>query len=247
MNLGLKDKVAFVTGAGSQIGFGHAISLALAKEGCHIIATDIDLDGANKTADQVKSLGCQAIALKLDVANHEEVKKVVSEAIAKLSKIDILVNNAGFCSAKPFLQSTEEDWDKDININLKGVLNCTSAVLPGMVERKEGKIINISSGGGIDGGSNVTYSTAKGGIIIFTKSIALEVSTHGVNVNCIAPGFAQTGFAKKAPPGLLERVIKTIPLGRFTEVQDIANAVVFLASEAAADIVGQTLRVSGSV
>ncbi len=249
MESGLKDKVAFITGAGSQIGFGKAITLALAREGCHVVVTDIDLDGAKKTAGEARALGRKGIALKLDVANHAEAKKVAQAAIAELGRIDILVNNAGVSSGlKPFMETTEADWDLDINVNFKGVMNCTMAVLPGMIERKWGKIINISSGGGLDGGPRgVTYAAAKGAVIIFTKSIAVEMAALGINVNAIAPGFANTGFARSAPPGLIERVLKTIPIGRLTDVQDIANTVVFLASDLASDIIGQTIRVSGTV
>jgi NAD(P)-dependent dehydrogenase (short-subunit alcohol dehydrogenase family) len=249
MDSGLKDKVAFITGAGSQIGFGKATALALAKEGCHVAVSDIDLKGAQQTAAAVKALGRKSMALKLDVANHNEAKKVIDEVIAELGKIDILVNNAGACSGlKPFMETTEADWDFDINVNFKGTLNCCQAVLPGMIERKYGKIINISSGGGIDGGPRgVTYASAKGAVIIFTKSLAVEMAAIGINVNAIAPGFADTGFARTAPPGLIEKVVKTIPVGRLTDVQDIANAVVFLASSLSNDIVGQTLRVAGTI
>jgi NAD(P)-dependent dehydrogenase (short-subunit alcohol dehydrogenase family) len=249
MDLGLKDKVAFITGAGSQIGFGKAITLALAREGCQVIVTDIDLEGANQTAAEARALGRKTQAIKLDVAKHGDAKSIVEAAIAEFGKIDILVNNAGICSGiKPFIETTEADWDLDIDVNLKGVLNCSMAVLPGMIERKYGKIINISSGGGLDGGPNAcTYAAAKGGIIIFTKSLAVEVAPRRINVNCIAPGFANTGFARKAPPGFVEKFAGTIPLGRLTDVQDIANAVVFLASDLSNDIIGQTIRVSGTL
>lgn len=249
MDLGLKDKVAIITGAGSQIGFGKAIALALAKDGCRIAATDIDLEGAKQTAAEIKALGRKAVALKLDVSNHAEAIKVANAVLAEFGRIDILVNNAGVCSGiKPFMETTEADWDKDIAVNFKGTMNCTQAVLPDMLKRKSGKIINISSGGGIDGGTNAaTYASTKGAIIIFTKSIATEIAPSGINVNCIAPGFANTGFARRAPPGMVENFAKTVPLGRLTDVQDIANAVVFLASDAANDIVGQTIRVSGTV
>jgi 3-oxoacyl-[acyl-carrier protein] reductase len=127
-------------------------------------------------------------------------------------------------------------------------MNCTMAVLPGMIERKYGKIINISSGGGLDGGARgVTYAAAKGAVIIFTKSIAVQMAPLGINVNAIAPGFANTGFARQAPPGLIDNVLKTIPIGRLTDVKDIANTAVFLASNLSNDIIGQTIRVSGTV
>ncbi len=249
MDLGLEGKVALVTGAGSQIGFGKAIVLALAKDGCDIVVADIDLEGAKKTAADVESLGRKALAVKADVSNGTEVKDMVKAALDKFGKIDILVNNAGACTPpKPFLEMTEAEWDSDININLKGVLNCTNAVLPSMIERKYGKIINTSSGAGIEGGAiTPVYAAAKAGVIAFTKSIARDVASSGINVNSIAPGVANTGFARQAPPGMLQNFAKNIPLGRLTEPRDIANTVVFLASDISNDIVGQTFSVDGGM
>jgi len=249
MELGLEGKVALVTGAGSQIGFGKAIALSLAKEGCNVIAADIDIEGAKQTAAEVEALGRKAIAVKTDVTKRAEVKESVKTSLDTFGKIDILVNNAGGCSPmKPFLQKTEEEWDYDLNVNLRSVLNCTAEIMPGMAERKSGKIINITSGAGIDGGMNTSiYSAAKGAVISFSKCVAKEAARSGINMNLISPGPANTGFAKNAPPGMLDNIVKMIPIGRVTEAQDIANAVVFLASDAASDIVGQTLIVTGNV
>jgi 3-oxoacyl-[acyl-carrier protein] reductase len=249
MDLGLKGKVAIVTGAGSQIGFGRAIALTLAKDGCDIVVADIDLEGARQTSADVEALGRKAIAVKADVSKGAEVKEMVKAALEKFGKIDILVNNAGACTPpKPFLEMTEAEWDADVNINLKGVLYCTRAVLPHMIERKYGKIINTSSGAGIEGGAiTPVYAAAKAGIIAFTKSIAKDVASSGINVNSIAPGIANTGFARQAPPGMLDSFAKNIPLGRLTEPQDIANTVAFLASDVSGDIVGQTLSVDGGM
>ena len=249
MDLGLKGKVALVTGAGSQIGFGKAIALTLAKDGCDVVVADIDLDGAKQTSAEVEVLGRKSIAVKADVTKSAEVKDVVKAALEQFGKIDILVNNAGACTPpKPFLETTEADWDSDININLRGVLNCTGAVLPHMIERKYGKVINIASGAGINGGFNTAvYAAAKGGVIAFTMAIAKEVAPSGINANCVSPGPAITGFARNAPPGMLERFAATVPIGRLTEPQDVANSVAFLASDVSGDIVGQTLIVTGNV
>ena len=249
MDLGLQGKIALVTGAGSQIGFGKAIALTLAREGCDLVLADINLEGARKTAAEIQALGRQAIALKADISQSTEVQEMVRAALAKFGRIDILVNNAGASTPpKPFLQMTEADCDRDININLKGVINCTRAVLPGMVERKSGKIVNISSGAGLIGGNLLAaYSAAKAGIIAFTMSIAREVGPAGVNVNCVAPGMAQTGFAPNAPRGFLEAYAASTAVKRLTVPQDIANAVAFLVSDVASDIIGQTLSVSGSI
>jgi NAD(P)-dependent dehydrogenase (short-subunit alcohol dehydrogenase family) len=249
MELGLKGKVAVVTGCGSQIGFGKAIAVSLAKEGCNIVANDVDLEGAQKTAAEVEALGQKAIAVKADVTRYQDVLDMVNAALAKFGKIDILVNNAGVCTPpKPFLKMTEEEWDRDIAVNLKGTMLCTRAILPHMIERKSGKIVNITSGAGIHGGMYTNaYAAAKAGIIAFSKGVAKEAARNNININLVSPGIANTGFARQAPPGLLENAVKSIPLGRLTNTQDIANAVVFLASDAASDIVGQVLVVTGSV
>ena len=249
MELGLKGKTAIVTGAGSQIGFGRAIVNNLAKEGCNIVACDIDLEGAKKTAAEAQAAGARAIALKTDITSYQAAQEMATAAIKEFGKIDILVNNAGASTPpKPFLEMAEKDWHRDIDINLYGTIHCTRAVLPSMVEQKSGKVVSITSGVGIHGGMNVAvYAAAKGGIIAFCKGISKEMAPYKININLVAPGIANTGFAKQAPPDLLPNAVKSIPLGRLTEPQDIANAVTFLASDAAADIVGQVLVVTGHV
>lgn len=250
MDLGLKGKVAIVTGAGSQIGFGRAIAVTLAKEGCDIVVNDIDEAGAKQTAEEVKALGVKAAAITSDVTSYDSVKAMVKQALAEFGKIDILVNNAGGCTPpKPFMEMTEKDWWFDININLMNVIYCTREVLPGMIERKYGKIISIVSGAGLNGGGGNTaiYSAAKGGIYSFSMDMAKEMGPYGINVNCVSPGPAITGFAKNAPPGMLETFASQIPIGRLTEPQDVANAVTFLASDVASDIVGQAVLVTGNV
>jgi len=181
MDLGLKDKVALITGTASQIGMGKAIALTLAREGCDIIASDIDLEGTEKTASEVKALGHKAIAFKADVANSAEVGEMVKAALKEFGKIDILANVAGLATFGGFLaEMKEEDCDREINVNLKGVLNCTRAVLPSMLARKYGKIISISSiFGRIGIASGVVYSASKEGVIGFTKSLAKEVGPSG--------------------------------------------------------------------
>lgn len=249
MELGLKGKVALVTGAGSQIGFGKAIALSLAKEGCDIIVNDINLGDARKTAAEVEKLGHKAVAIKADVTKISEWESMVKEALEKFGKIDILVNNAGGCTPpKPFLEMNDADWEFDIDVNLRSTRNGIKVILPHMIERKSGKIVNITSGAGIHGGLYTSgYAAAKAGIIGFSLGIAKEAAPHGINVNLVSPGIADTGFARNAPPGLIENHAKSVPIGRLTTAQDIANAVVFLASDAASDIVGQVLAVTGDV
>jgi NAD(P)-dependent dehydrogenase (short-subunit alcohol dehydrogenase family) len=251
MDLGLKGKVAIVTGAGSQIGFGRAIAMTLAKEGCNIIATDINLPGAKQTVADVESLGRKAMAIKVDVTNRDEVNEMVKAALKKFKKIDILVNNAGSTNKPtPFADMPEAWADLDIEINLKGVMNCTKAVINQMRERKYGKIINISSAAGKMGMPDTTvYTAAKAGVIGFTRGLAAEMAPLGINVNSVAPGGADTGFNRhsQVPDEAVKGFANMIPIRRLTEPHDIANMVSFLASDAASDIVGQTISVDGGL
>ena len=249
MELGLDGKVALVTGAGSQAGFGKAIVLTLAKEGCDIIANDIDIEGAKETVKEVEALGRKALAVEADISNSSEVNEMIKIALDKFGQIDILVNNAGVGgSTGPFAESNEAEWDMLYNINLKGVLNCTKAVLKQMIPRKTGKIVNVSAIGGIISTPDMAvYGATKAGVISFTKSLAVELARFGINVNSVAPGLAETNFGDAASSkDFIEMVRKSLPLGRITETQDIANAVAFLASDVSADMIGQTLNVSGT-
>jgi NAD(P)-dependent dehydrogenase (short-subunit alcohol dehydrogenase family) len=196
MDLGLKGKVALITGAGSQKGFGKGITLTLAREGCDIIVSDINLQNVELTAMEVKALGRRVLALQADVRNRDQVNEMVKRGLEYFGKIDILVNNAGIGThPRPFVESLEEDWDLGINSNLKGTMYCTKAVLPHMLESKQGKIINISSVAGLVGvPKGSVYGAAKAGIVNFTAALALEVADCGVNVNCIAPGLGNTNF-----------------------------------------------------
>jgi 3-oxoacyl-[acyl-carrier protein] reductase len=246
MDLGLQGKVAMVTGAGSQIGFGKAIALALARDGCDIIATDIDLEGTQKTVAEVEALGRKAMALKADVTNSDEVNAMVKTALEKFGRIDILVNNAGTAKSVSLTDATEEHWHINVDINLKGTWYCTKAVLPQMLERKSGKIVNLSSGAARIGFVNSSlYCAAKAGIMGLTRALAAEVGPSGINVNGIAPGMSDTSFqiAIGATPKDKEFFISMVPLRRLTTPQDIANMVVFLVSDAASDITGQTINV----
>lgn len=252
MDLGLKGKVALVTGAGSPIGFGRTIALTLAEEGCDIIVNDINFEDAQKTAAEVEALGRKAIAIQADVTKSAEVNDMVKTALEKFGKIDILVNNAGATPPMiPFVEQNEADWDKSIDINLKSQLICAKVVLPQMLERKSGKIVNISSGGAKKCGPlGESYVAAKAGVIAFSKSLALEVIASGINVNCIAPGWAKTNLGKdNTPPEVRERIneifLAETPIGRPTVPQDIANMVAFLASDVSSDAVGQTFSIDG--
>ena len=247
MDLGLEGKVALVTGAGSQIGFGRAISLTLAREGCDVIVNDINLDDAIKTAAEVEAMGRRSLAIKADVTRKAEVQAMVEGALEEFGKIDILVNCAGgITMSGPFLEQKEEDWDKDIDLNLKGTLFCCQAVLPGMMERKYGKIVNISSGSAKLNHPVVSvYTMVKGGINVFTRNLATMAIGSGITVNCVSPGWSLTNFIKGDKEEIERNFLPGTPIGRGTEPQDIANAVAFLASDVSEDIVGQVICVDG--
>ena len=249
MDLGLKGKVALVTGAGSQKGFGRAIAVALAKEGCDLIVADIDLQSAKQTEGEIKNLGRQAIAVKTDITDSQEVNDMVKVALDRFGKIDILVNNAGAATPpKLFIDTTEDEWDFNIDLNLKGMLKCTKAVLDHMIPRKSGKIINLSSFGAKTGGENTTvYAAAKAGILSFTRGLATEVRPLGINVNAVAPGVGLTNFIRNAPREILNELIQKTPARRTTIPEDIAMAVAYFASDVSSDDVGQTLSVDGGL
>ena len=245
MNLGLKDKVALVTGVGSQIGFGKGIVLVLAREGCDTVAVDKDLKGAKQTAADVKALGRKAVALKADISKKAEVDDMVKAALTEFGRIDILVNNAGVGSPDvPFVNSLEADWDKEINVNYKGTLYCTYAILPQMLERKSGKIINISSLAGIMGAANnCTYTASKAAILIFSKALSLGVKDSGINVNVVTPGIGDTGLliASKTSQEFVKHIKQMAVEGKTTMPEDVGNVVAFLASDRARNISGQVI------
>jgi NAD(P)-dependent dehydrogenase (short-subunit alcohol dehydrogenase family) len=248
MDLGLKNKVALVTGAGSQKGFGKATALTLAQEGCDVVVIDKDQEGADQTAGEIRARGHRVMAARVDVTNRDEVNAAVEISLGEFGKIDILVNIAGATTPhKWFVDKPEAEWDQDLDLNLKGTLYCIQAVLPHMLSRQSGKIVTTASVNAIKGFPTTSmYATAKAGIIGFTRVLANEVAASGINVNCIAPGLGLTNFNPGgAPPGGFEAVIRGIPNQRPTTPQDIANAVAFLVSDVSSDIVGQTIYVDG--
>lgn len=250
MDSGLKNKVALVTGAGSQVGFGRAIAVTLAKEGCDIIASDIDLAGAQKTAEEVKALGRRVLTVKADIASSADMNAMVKTVLAEFGRIDILVNNAGATTPpKLFIEKAEAEANRDVNLNFIGTMNCTRAVLGHMISRKSGKIINIASIGAFKGFAGMaSYNASKAGVLGFARVLAVEVAPLGIIVNSIAPGMAITGFGGGAPPEVeLKRSIANTPIRRLTVPQDIANVVLFLASDMSSDIVGQTIHVDGGL
>lgn len=250
MDLKLKDKVAIITGTGSQVGFGRGIALMLAGEGCHIVSVDVDLAGAKQTASDVQKLGRKALAFKADITNRSEIDAVVSGTIKEFGKIDILVNCAGRASGlRPFVTMGPEQWDIDIDTNLKGTINFTRAVIPHMLEKKYGKIVNFSTHAahqptGLAG--STAYVAAKAGTVMFSKTLAGEVGYQGININIIAPGPGNTNFHKASggDPAMSQIVDNLAKAGKTTTPEDIASAVAFLVSDVASKLSGQILEVS---
>jgi len=248
MDLGLQGKVALITGAGSQVGFGKAIALTLAKEGCDIVAADIDLEGARKTATEVESLGRRALAVRGDITSGQEVNDMVKLALDNFGKIDILVNNAGVTRDNLFIRMKEEDWDQVMDINLKGVFLCTKAVVRKMIKQKHGRIINLASVVGVVGNpGQANYCASKAGVIGLTKSLAKEIAGKNITVNAIAPGFIETDMTKVLPENVKESMLEVIPMKKYGKPEDIANLVVFLSSDNANYITGQVIHVDGGM
>jgi 2-hydroxycyclohexanecarboxyl-CoA dehydrogenase len=243
---GLGGRIAFVTGAAS--GIGRATAIRLGEEGARVAAADLNSDGAAATAS---TIGDGAVGLGLDVTDIASVRAAVEEAERRLGPVDILVNCAGWDRVEPFLDNSEETWDRVIDVNLKGVIRCTRAVLDGMISRRSGSIVSISSDAGRVGSSGeVVYSGAKAGIIGFSKGVARETARHGLRVNVVCPGPTNTPLmaaTAEANPRLGEALVRAIPFRRLAEPEEIAAAVVFLASGDAGFITGQTLSVSGGL
>ncbi len=251
----LKDKIAIVTGAGR--GLGKGIALRLAREGCNLMVSDIDIEAVKKAAEEIKTIGREAIFAKTDVSDKSQVEEMVNEAKEKFSRIDILVNNAGVTTVGHITKLTEKEWDRCLDINLKGVFLCTKAVAGIMIEQKNGRIINISSKSGKQGGLWLSaYSASKSGLIGLTQSLALDLAQYGITVNAICPGIVFTPqwdkliveYAKKLniPESEVKSYyVKKIPLGRNATVKDVANVLVFLVSQEADYMTGQAINVTG--
>jgi NAD(P)-dependent dehydrogenase (short-subunit alcohol dehydrogenase family) len=257
MDFQLTGKVAIVTGSGRHI--GRQIALTLAQEGAKVVVNDYFEDRAKQTADEIVAAGGEAIGIRSDVRDYNDVNAMVQKAINSYGKVDILVNNVGIPPAEvdqgaiftPFFKTDKEAWDDEINIGLYAVLNCCRAVLEPMVNQKNGKIVNIlSDAGRIGEPGQAVYSAAKAGIAGFSKALAKEVGRYCINVNCVAAGFTPPEpLLKKMVGDNMEKMLKAYPIGRGLNrvglPSDIANAVTFLCSDASAFITGQITSVSG--
>jgi 3-oxoacyl-[acyl-carrier protein] reductase len=244
--LKLIGKVALVTGAAQ--GIGKAIALLLARNGADIVVSDINLEKAEETAKEIGSIGPKAMAFKVDVANLNEVERMMEAILDKFGKIDILVNNAGITRDKLILRMTEEDWDAVLNVNLKGTFHCTKVVVRHMAKQRGGKIVSIASVVGEMGNAGqVNYAASKAGVIGLTKTIAREFAQRRINVNAIAPGYIETPMTEVLPEKVKEELKRLIPMERLGKPEDVAEAVLFLVSEESNYITGQVLNVNGGI
>jgi len=247
MKMELKNRVALVTGASR--GIGKQVAKDLAAMGATVIVNYPNSnDSAEQTVEEIEKNGGTAIMSEFDVSDFNAVQKEVSSIIDKLGEIHILINNAGITRDKLFMRMKEEDWDRVFEVNLKGVYNCTRAVIRNMLKRKFGRIVNIASVVGEMGNAGqINYSSTKAGVIGFTKSAAKEFASRAVTVNAISPGFIQTDITQNIPEEFKKKYMESIPLGRFGETTDISNVVCFLVSDNASYITGEVIRVNGGL
>ncbi len=249
---GLQDKVIIVTGGAG--GIGSATCKRLAQEGAKVAVFDMNMAAAEALVAEIQNAQGQALAVQCDITNREMVDQAVAKTQAELGPVDGLVNNAGWDVFKPFLKTNANEWDRLIQINLVGMLNMHHAVLPGMVERNAGRIVNIASDAARVGSSGeAVYAACKGGLLSFSKTLAREHSRHNININVICPGPTDTallaGVTEGAsnPEKLREAFIRAIPLGRLGQPDDLASSIAFFLSDDASFITGQVLSVSGGL
>ncbi len=242
----VKDKVTIITGAGSGIGRGTA--QLFASEGAKVVVADMNQKGGEETVNEIRRNGGEAIFALLDISNREQIKNVVKETLDKYGKIDVLINNAGIIQDALVVKMTEEQWDRVISIDLKGPFNCIQAVVGSMIEKGGGEIINVSSIVGLYGNvGQANYAAAKAGLIGLTKTLAKELGKKGIRVNAIAPGFIITPMTSGIPEKILEMMKEKTPLKRLGKPEDVANTLLFLASDEASFINGAVISVDGGL
>ncbi|MCE8423564.1 MAG: 3-oxoacyl-ACP reductase FabG [Candidatus Methanoperedens sp.] len=241
----LENKVIIITGAGS--GIGKETALLFAREGAKVVVADMNERAGEETVVEIKKNG-EGIFIKLDVSNREQAKEMVKITLEKYGKIDVLINNAGIVQDAFLSKMTEDQWDKVININLKGVFNCTQAVVEVMMNQGKGVIINTSSIVGLNGNvGQVNYAATKAGLIGMTKTLAKELGKKGIRVNAVAPGFITTPMTSNVPDKILEMMKEKTPLRRLGEVKDVAYAYMYLASDESNFVNGAVLCVDGGL
>jgi 2-hydroxycyclohexanecarboxyl-CoA dehydrogenase len=240
------NQVAIVTGAGS--GIGRATAQALAKAGAHVIVADIDATSGEASAAALRAQGHQATFMPVDMTDAASVADFAAAVQASCRTIDVLVNAAGWGRTAPFVEGTPEFWDKLVALNFVGPMTLAKALLPGMMQRAHGKIVNVASDAGRVGSLGETvYAGAKGGLIAFTKSLARETARYQINVNCVCPGPTDTPLMAAVPDKVKDALIKAIPFRRLGKPEEVAEAVLFFAGPGAAYITGQVLSVSGGL
>ena len=249
MDLGLRDKVALVTGAASARGIGRAIALQLAEEGADVACVDINLEGAQSVAGEIRAVGRRSVALKVDQGDYEQVKAAVAEIGRELGAIDVLVNNAALLGNTAFLSKMEPAaWDREINVNLSGPYYWVREVFDSMAGRGWGRIISISSMAGVMGSFGLSgYASSKGGLVSLTKTVALEGARAGITANAVSLGVIATDSYYQIRVDLRERIQKRVALEAPGDVQDVASIVAFLASERARYITGANIVVDGGL
>ena len=243
----LKGKVAIITGSGR--GIGKAIALKLAENGADIVINDIPgSDYADETKKEIEALGVKAIVVRGDVRNKDDVDALINQTVETFGKIDILVNNAGITRDGLMIRMSEEDWDMVLDINLKGAFNCIKAAARPMMKQRSGSIINIASVVGVMGNAGqANYTASKAGLIGLTKTVAKEFSSRNIRANAVAPGFIESHMTDVLTEEVKNQYFDAIPLSRFGKVEDVAKAVLFLASDLSSYITGQTINVDGGL
>ena len=242
----LKDQVAAVTGAAR--GIGRAISLALADEGAHIVAVDVLADALDSTVGEIAAKGVKAVARQADVTDSQQVEQLFASVVSDFDRLDIMVNNAGITRDTLLLSMDDQQWDQVIQVNLRGVFICTRAAAKIMLRQRYGRIVNMASVSGLMGNAGqANYAASKAGVVGLTKTVAKEMAKRKVTCNAVAPGFIKTDMTDALPEKVRDQVKLVIPAGRFGEPEDVAAAVVFLASPQAEYITGQVLSVDGGL
>ena len=242
----LQNKVALVTG-GAQ-GIGKTISEELVQNGAHVVLGDVNLEGAQATAEAINNNGGSASAVKIDVSNPAEVKQVFDSILKDKKPIDIMINNAGITRDGLMIRMKEADWDRVLNINLKGTFLCSQQAAKQMMKQKSGAIVNISSIVGVMGNfGQANYSASKAGVIGLTKTLAREVASRGIRVNAVAPGFIDTEMTRVLDESVRQKLIEQIPLAKLGLPEDVARCVAFLVSDRSSYITGQVINVNGGM
>ncbi len=240
------NKVAIVTG--SARGIGKAIALKLARDGYHVVISDILEEPAKETAKEIEALGVKSLVVVADVSKAEDAQKLIDQTVEAFGQVDVLVNNAGITRDNLAIRMSEAEWDSVLNINLKGTFLCSQAAAKVMMKKRFGRIVNIASVSGILGtAGQANYASSKAGVIALTKAFARELGARNITVNAVAPGYIATEMTEKLPENVKEEYLKQIPLKRAGTPEDVANVVAFLASDAASYVTGTTLIVSGGL